>query len=194
MAIQALGILNSIAMQKNVNRVRTAENDFKELFEKITSGELAEEIGNNYNVTLNVGNIVSCQQLLDEYDMRGTNYVIIFPETLSKMESDPALKKSVLSKIEEFCSSESQKEIQALSPPVKSAGMIIYPDGSTLYWLEGYPNEIGNEKDKKIVNEKSISESFQKYSDTDYQVTENNLESIMQIMAAEYERKIENEC
>lgn len=194
MAIQALGILNSIAMQKNVNRVRTAENDFKELFEKITGGELAEEIGNNYNVTLNVGNIVSCQQLLDEYDMRGTNYVIIFPETLLKMESDPALKKSVLSKIEEFCSSESQKEIQALSPPVKSAGMIIYPDGSTLYWLEGYPNEIGNEKDKKIVNEKSISESFQKYSDTDYQVTENNLESIMQIMAAEYERKIENEC
>ena len=194
MAIQALGILNSIAMQKNVNRVRTAENDFKELFEKITGGELAEGIGNNYDVTLNVGNIVSCQQLLDEYDMRCTNYVIIFPETLSKMESDPALKKSVLSKIEEFCSSESQKEIQALSPPVKSAGMIIYPDGSTLYWLEGYPNEIGNEKDKKIVNEKSISESFQKYSETDYQVTENNLESIMQIMAAEYERKIENEC
>ena len=38
MAIQALGILNSIAMQKNVNRVRTAENDFKELFEKITGG------------------------------------------------------------------------------------------------------------------------------------------------------------
>ena len=72
--------------------------------------------------------------------------------------------------------------------------MIIYPDGSTLYWLEGYPNDIGNEKDQKIVNEKSISESFQKYSETDYQVTENNLESIMQIMAAEYERKIENEC
>lgn len=97
------------------------------------------------------------------------------------MESDPALKKSVLSKIEEFCSSESQKEIQALSPPVKSAGMIIYPDGSTLYWLEGYPNEIGNEM--------SISESFQKYSDTNYQATENNLESIMQIMATEYKRK-----
>ena len=128
-------------------------------------------------------------KLLDEYDMRGTNHVIISPETLSKMESDPAMKKSVLSKIEEFCSSESQKEIQALSPPVKSAGMIIYPDGSTLYWLEGYPNEIGNEKDKKIVNEMSISESFQKYSDTNYQATENNLESIMQIMATEYKRK-----
>lgn len=95
-----------------------------------------------------MGSIVSCQQLLDEYDMRGTNHVII-SRNIIKMESDPALKKSVLSKIEEFCSSESQKEIQALSPPVKSAGMIIYPDGSTLYWLEGYPNEIGNEKDKK---------------------------------------------
>ena len=176
MDIQALGILSSITMQENVNVVRN-------------TGELAREIGNSYNVTLNVGSIVSCQQLLDEYDMRGTNHVIISPETLSKMESDPALKKSVLSKIEEFCSSESQKEIQALSPPVKSAGMIIYPDGSTLYWLEGYPNEIGNEKDKKIVNEMSISESFQKYSDTNYQATENNLESIMQIMATEYKRK-----
>ena len=181
MDIQALGILSSITMQENVNVVRNTGNDFREVFEKITGGELAREIGNSYNVTLNVGSIVSCQQLLDEYDMRGTNHVIISPETLSKMESDPALKKSVLSKIEEFCSSESQKEIQALSPPVKSAGMIIYPDG--------YPNEIGNEKDKKIVNEMSISESFQKYSDTNYQATENNLESIMQIMATEYKRK-----
>ena len=181
MDIQALGILSSITMQENVNVVRNTGNDFREVFEKITGGELAREIGNSYNVTLNVGSIVSCQQLLDEYDMRGTNHVIISPETLSKMESDPALKKSVLSKIEEFCSSESQKEIQALSPPVKSAGMIIYPDGSTLYWLEGYPNEI--------VNEMSISESFQKYSDTNYQATENNLESIMQIMATEYKRK-----
>ena len=137
MDIQALGILSSITMQENVNVVRNTGNDFREVFEKITGGELAREIGNSYNVTLNVGSIVSCQQLLDEYDMRGTNHVIISPETLSKMESDPALKKSVLSKIEEFCSSESQKEIQALSPPVKSAGMIIYPDGSTLYWLEG---------------------------------------------------------
>ena len=42
---------------------------------------------------------------------------------------------------------------------------------------------------KKIVNEMSISESFQKYSDTNYQATENNLESIMQIMATEYKRK-----
>ena len=181
MDIQALGILSSITMQENVNVVRNTGNDFREVFEKITGGELAREIGNSYNVTLNVGSIVSCQQLLDEYDMRGTNHVIISPETLSKMESDPAMKKSVLSKIEEFCSSE--------SPPVKSAGMIIYPDGSTLYWLEGYPNEIGNEKDKKIVNEMSISESFQKYSDTNYQATENNLESIMQIMATEYKRK-----
>ena len=189
MDIQALGILSSITMQENVNVVRNTGNDFREVFEKITGGELAREIGNSYNVTLNVGSIVSCQQLLDEYDMRGTNHVIISPETLSKMESDPALKKSALSKIEEFCSSESQKQIQALSPPVKSAGMIIYPDGSTLYWLEGYPNEIGNEKDKKIVNEMSISESFQKYSDTNYQATENNLESIMQIMATEYKRK-----
>ena len=105
------------------------------------------------------------------------------------MEENPALKKKVMSAIEEFCSPKAQAEINALAPPVKSAGMIVYPDGDTLYWLEGYSNEIGNEKDKKIVNEKSISESFQKYSDTDYQVKENNLEAIMQIMATEYKKK-----
>ena len=88
MDIQALGILSSITMQENVNVVRNTGNDFREVFEKITGGELAREIGNSYNVTLNVGSIVSCQQLLDEYDMRGTNHVIISPETLSKMESD----------------------------------------------------------------------------------------------------------
>ena len=61
-------------------------------------------------------------------------------------------------------------------------------------WNTGKSEHLKGKTNKKIVNEKSISESFQKYSDTDYQVTENNLESFMQIMAAEYERKIENEC
>ncbi len=189
MDIQALGILNSIAMQKKVNGVRTAENDFMELFEKITGRELAGEICNSYNVTLNVGNMANYQQMLDGYDMRGINHVIISPETLSKMEKNPVLKESVLSKIKEFSSLESQKEIQALSPPVKSAGMIIYSDGGALYWLEGYPNEVGHEEDKKIVDESSINKLFQRYSDQGYQGLENDLEPIMQIMATGYKKK-----
>lgn len=42
---------------------------------------------------------------------------------------------------------------------MKSAGMIVYPDGRTLYWIEGYPNEIGSEKSKKIAQAAS-SQTF----------------------------------
>ncbi|MBO5154726.1 MAG: hypothetical protein J6C00_10315 [Eubacterium sp.] len=193
MEIQSINsIININNTQAKTGSVQN--NEFKELFDKITGGDLAQEMRDTYDVTLNVGSIGNVTDFLNTHDIRCKNFVAISTDTLSKMEENPALKKKVMSAIEEFCSPKAQAEINALAPPVKSAGMIVYPDGDTLYWLEGYSNEIGNEKDKKIVNEKSISESFQKYSDTDYQVTENNLEAIMQIMAAEYERKIENEC
>ena len=193
MEIQSINsIININNTQAKTGSVQN--NEFKELFDKITGGDLAQEMRDTYDVTLNVGSIGNVTDFLNTHDIRCKNFVAISTDTLSKMEENPALKKKVMSAIEEFCSPEAQAEINALAPPVKSAGMIVYPDGDTLYWLEGYSNEIGNEKDKKIVNEKSISESFQKYSDTDYQVTENNLESIMQIMAAEYKRRIENEC
>lgn len=37
--------------------------------------------------------------------------------------------------MEEFCSPEEQAKVNALYPPVKSAGMIVYPDGEILYRL-----------------------------------------------------------
>ena len=189
MDIQSLGILNNTAIQGNVTTVKNTESAFKELFEKITGGELAREIRDKYNVALNIGNVVDCDQFLETNDLRGTNHVIISPAALSKMENNPVLKEKVLNDIEEFCSPENQAEIKALQPPVKSAGMIVYPDGRTLYWIEGYPNEIGNEKSKKMVNEKSISELSQVYSNADNQMTENDLAAFMQIMASGYKRQ-----
>ena len=67
--------------------------------------------------------------------------------------------------------------------------MIVYPDGRTLYWIEGYPNEIGSEKSKKMVNANSISELLQVYSNADNQMTENDLAAFMQIMATGYKRQ-----
>ena len=69
------------------------------------------------------------------------------------------MKEKVLNDIEEFCSPENQATIRTLQPPVKSAGRIVYPDGRTLYWIEGYPNEIGSEKSKKIAQAAS-SQTF----------------------------------
>ena len=189
MDIQALGILSSITMQENVNVVRNTGNDFREVFEKITGGELARKIRDNYNVTLNVGNVVDCDQFLETNDLRGTNHVIISPAVLLKMENNPVMKEKVLNDIEEFCSPENQAEIKALRPPVKSAGMIVYPDGRTLYWIEGYPNEIGSDKNKKLVNVSSINELLQTYSNADNQITEKNLSIFMQIMATGYKRQ-----
>ena len=188
MDIQSLGILNGTTIQGNATTVKNAENDFKELLKKITGGELAREIRDNYDVTLNVGNVVDCDQFLETNDLRGTNHVIISPAALSNMEKNPVLKEKVLNDIEEFCSPENQAEIRALQPPVKSAGMIVYPDGRALYWIEGYPNEIGSEKAKKIVKENSRNELLQMYGNVDNQMTENNL-AFMQIMASGYKRQ-----
>ena len=189
MDIQSLGILNNFTIQGNVTTVKNTESDFKELFEKITGGELARKIRDNYNVTLNVGNVVDCDQFLETNDLRGTNDVIISPAVLLKMENNPVMKEKVLNDIEEFCSPENQVEIKALQPPVKSAGMIVYPDGRTLYWIEGYPNEIGSDKNKKLVNVSSINELLQTYSNADNQITEKNLSIFMQIMATGYKRQ-----
>lgn len=189
MDIQSLGILNNFTIQGNVTTVKNTESDFKELFEKITGGELARKIRDNYNVTLNVGNVVDCDQFLETNDLRGTNHVIISPAVLLKMENNPVMKEKVLNDIEEFCSLENQAEIKALQPPVKSAGMIVYPDGRTLYWIEGYPNEIGSDKNKKLVNVSSINELLQTYSNADNQITEKNLSIFMQIMATGYKRQ-----
>lgn len=189
MDIQSLGILSSITMQEKVNVVSNTGNDFREVFEKITGGELARKIRDNYNVTLNVGNVVDRDQFLETNDLRGTNHVIISPAVLLKMENNPVMKEKVLNDIEEFCSPENQAEIKALQPPVKSAGMIVYPDGRTLYWIEGYPNEIGSDKNKKLVNVSSINELLQTYSNADNQITEKNLSIFMQIMATGYKRQ-----
>lgn len=128
---------------------------------------------------------------LNTHDIRCKNYVAISADTLSKMEKNPALKKKVMSAIEEFCSPQNQAEINALAPPVKSAGMIVYPDGDALYWLEGYPNDFGDMKEKKvIVSEADIADVHRKYdSVTGESITGNNMETAMQILGTAYKRK-----
>lgn len=188
--------IQNISLNTNINnsqsKVSSVQNDdFKQLFHKITGGSLAQEIRDTYDVTLNVGSIGTVNDLLNIYDIRCTNYVLISPETLSKMEENPALKKKIMSAIEEFCSPHEQAEISALAPPVKSAGMIVYPDGDTLYWLEGYPNDIGDTKDKKvIVSEADIADVHNVYgSVTGGGVMKNNMETAMQILGTAYKRK-----
>lgn len=188
--------IQSINSNVNINHMQAKagsvqSNEFKELFDKITGGDMAQEIRDTYDVTLNVGSIGNVTDFLNTYDIRCKNYVAISADTLSKMEENPALKKKVMSAIEEFCSLEAQAEINALAPPVKSAGMIVYPNGDTLFWLEGYPNDFGDMKEKKvIVSEADIADVQRIYSSSiDGNVMENAIENAMQILGTAYMRK-----
>ena len=188
--------IQSINSSININHTQAQtgsvqSNEFKELLDKITGGDMAQNIIDTYDVTLNVGSIGNVSDFLNTHDIRCKNYVAISADTLSKMEENPALKKKVMSAIEEFCSPETQAEINALAPPVKSAGMIVYPDVDTLYWLEWYPNDFGDMKEKKvIISEADIADAQRIYSSSiDGNVMENDVETAMQILGTSYMRK-----
>lgn len=181
---------NDLARDLLQNNSKIQESDFKELLDKITGGEIAEEIRKNYNVTLDIGNTGNYQQLLKHYDMQCKNYVGISRETLARMEENPALKEKVLNAIEEFCSPKEQAKMQALQPPVKSAGMIICPDGSAFYWLEGYScdsDEINNKK--RIITGQSTDQLYCQYEKMDDFLTKKDLQAVMGILASEYRKK-----
>lgn len=164
----------------NTKNKMDINKEFQELYDKLSGGKIVEEIRANYDVILNVDNIINVNEILNNYDVQCKNFVCIPQETLTKMEENPVLKKKVLTAIEEFCSPEEQAEINALQPPVKSAGMLVYPDGRIMYWLEGYPNNFEDMKDKKIVILKeSIRDVCQCYGNND---VENDIESAMQIL------------
>ena len=187
--------IQSINSNININNIQAKagsvqSNEFKELFDKITGGDLAQEIRDTYDVTLNVGSIGNVTDFLNTHDIRCKNFVSISGETLSKMEDNPALKNKVMSAIEEFCSPKAQAEINALAPPVKSAGMIVYPDGETLYWLEGYPNDFGDMKEKKvIISEADIINAYSEYCSEIDGIMENNIVSAMEVLRTTYSKK-----
>lgn len=187
--------LDRVSLDANIgnttHKTQDMENsDFEKLLNKITGGEIAQGIRDNYNVTLNVGAIGNVNDLLNTYDFKCKNYVGISQETLSKMEQDPALKKKIMSAIEEFCSPEEQAKVNALQPPVKSAGMIIYPDGDVLYWLEGYPNNLEDASEKKsTVSKSNIDDVIAFYNNPITNVVENDIESAIQILSTAFKRK-----
>lgn len=175
MEIQAVNILQNNGIRNIETQSSNINEDFKHLLNKLTGGEMAEEIRQKYNIILGTDNAKNCQQLLNKYDFRCTNYVQITPETLERMEMDENLKRKVLGKIDEFCSADGQAEIKSLSPPVKSAGMIVYPSGDCLYWLEGYPNEADGTGSKgKVVTNNFGEPLIEKYVTQNTEGTEVN--------------------
>ncbi len=199
MDIQSLGLLSSIAAQGNtiVDNSIKCKDEFEKLLQQINEdtdiAEMKKFLDEKYNVTLDVGSIGNCYDFLNNHDIRCTNYVRISPQTLQNMEKNPALKNKVLNAIKDFCSEEEQMKIKALQPPVKSAGMMIYPDGRTLYWLEGYPNEAGSKNHKKIItDDQSGNKLLQRYGDMNDDAMENSTQIFqpIQVLSVESNSRI----
>ena len=168
----------------------TQNKDFELILDQVTGGKIGKEIQENYNITLDVNGIYNVEEFLNTNNIKCTNYVCISQETLSKMEQIPSLKKKVFDAIAEFSSPEGQAEIKALQPPVKSAGMIVYPDGKILYWLEGYPNDFKGKSEKNfVVKENELNDTIVRY-DSMQDGLDSDEVSMMSILATGY--KINN--
>jgi hypothetical protein len=79
--------LDRVSLDANIgnttHKTQDMENsDFEKLLNKITGGEIAQEIRDNYNVTLNVGAIGNVNDLLNTYDFKCKNYVGISQEII----------------------------------------------------------------------------------------------------------------
>lgn len=114
--------------------------------------EFLKNVETNYNAKITVSS-----DLFFANQITGLNNVIIGGDTLNKMKNDSVFCEKILKVIDEVCSYSAQQEVRSLTPPVKSAGVIIYPDGSYLCWLESIYSdgeEVEKDSDKSdFVNE-----------------------------------------
>lgn len=162
--------------------------DFHAVLETATGKNLASEIEKSYKVTLETGCGYNISDIINN-NYSSKNIVCISQETLLKMERNPALKNKILDAIEQFSSPEEQAKVNALQPPVKSAGMIVYPDGDVLYWLEGYSNGDDNDKKKqKLVTESSSNILIDQYLQESICDMENHYDQVRSFVAASFSK------
>ena len=128
---------------ERISEKESLSNSFYKVMEKENWAWLERE----YGVKLHIGNTFSVDTLVGK-DI-GINNVYISSETLEKMEVNPKLKQKILNEIREFGSQKEMEKIRALQPPVKSAGILIYPDGSSISWLEGYSYDENEKVERK---------------------------------------------
>lgn len=128
---------------ERISEKESLSNSFYKVMEKENWAWLER----GYGVKLHIENIFSVDALVGQDT--GINNVYISSETLEKMEDNPKLKQKILNEIREFGSQKEMEKIRALQPPVKSAGILIYPDGSSISWLEGYSYDENEKVEQK---------------------------------------------
>ena len=148
MQIDSIHLLNEIMTNNKIDY-----NSQKVNFEEIMNYEVEKDtfikesvknIESNHSAKITISS-----DYFSAIPTTGLNNVIIGGDTLKKMKNDNVFCEKIMKVIDECCSYSAQQEIKNLSPPAKSAGVIIYPDGSYLCWIESiYSDRVDINKDR----------------------------------------------
>lgn len=152
--VYAIGVMRTANPE---SQIKKNEVEFGEILnteiKKDTFSSMEEILETNHNA-----------KIIDYYSSEslncidGLNNVIICQDTLRHMENDVTFKNRILKIIDDCCSPSAIEEVRSLSPPVKSAGVIIYPDGNYLCWIESIYSNRSNESfdhNKDSIGEKN---------------------------------------
>ena len=148
MQIDSINLYNESITMGNVIDSKSQKVNFEEIMDNevkknASIEELVKNIESNHNAKITISS-----DFFSATSITGLNNVIIGGDTLEKMKNDGAFCERIMKIIDENCSYSAQQEIRSLSPPAKSAGVIIYPDGSYLCWIESiYSNRADIKRD-----------------------------------------------
>ena len=176
---------NSLLSNSSTKIKNDGKVDFHTVLDAATGKNLASEIEKNYKVTLETGCGYNVNDIIKNNNFGTKNIVCISQETLLKMEQEPTLKKKILSAIEQFSSPEEQAKVDALQPPVKSAGMIVYTDGNIIYWLEGYSYNTENDQEKQsgVIESNNNNNLINQYGKIYFEETDNYFNQAMSVLS-----------
>lgn len=132
------------------NEKRTVS--FEDILSKTVEGNTTVAQFARWIETKHNANIIDTSELYASDHISGLNNVIIGGDTLEKMKNNKTFCKKILKVIDDVCSPSAIRDVKSLTPPVKSAGVIIYPDGSYLCWLESVDSDIDNDNKEMNTN------------------------------------------
>jgi hypothetical protein len=118
-----------------------------EIAKNSSVNEAKKSLETEHNAQITLSSDFSSNNLIS-----GLNNVIIGENTLEKMKSNKEYCEKIMKIIDDNCSSSAQNELKSLSPPVKSSGVIIYPDGSYLCWVESIDSKRESDKQSSEEN------------------------------------------
>ena len=168
--ISSLDLISKSTLVNNTKKLLydLNTNQFEKLLSKDMNTQsidaLFKEIEQKYNAKLSVDSFSSYIDFMNSTDVNSLNNVLISKSTLEKMGKNPAFKEKICKIINENCSQSSINELRSLTPPVKSSGVIIYPDGTYLCWVESINNEKNVATSKKSFAKMVNSIKTENYS------------------------------